>query len=101
MTDFTWEEDDPEWSEAQAAVLGQLNLFESEGRILERIPWKFHYHYHCSDPACKGHRQQILDWELFQAYRSWVKAYGGVDVALTDSSSAGAEQLDLLEGCTG
>lgn len=36
---------------------------------LEPLPIKAKYRYKCADPACDGHHQSLLDWELGQLYR--------------------------------
>ncbi len=48
----------------------QLRLFTPPHRPLEKIPYKFYYHFKCQDPECKGHRMMIEDWEVGQLYRS-------------------------------
>ncbi|MGE5554589.1 MAG: hypothetical protein ACM3XZ_11890 [Betaproteobacteria bacterium] len=82
VIDFTWERDTEEWTASEQVRLGQLHLFEKGKKPLEKIPWKFHYDYRCADPACKGHHQQILDWELFEGYRRWRHEYGSIDATL-------------------
>jgi hypothetical protein len=52
-------------------ALGQRNLFAPDREMLERMPWTFRYKYRCSDAACGGHEQSIIDWEIAQAWRSW------------------------------
>jgi hypothetical protein len=43
----------------------QGNLFnETPPRLLDAPPWIVHLIYRCRDPACDGHRQRIIDWEL-------------------------------------
>jgi hypothetical protein len=61
------------------AKLNQMNFFDSPTqarRSLEFIPYYFLYHFHCQDVNCKGHRCQILDWEISESYRSWRRKYG-------------------------
>jgi hypothetical protein len=61
----------------------QLDMFEPSLEALEDIPYKFRYRYTCRDePACPGHQQRVLDWELGQAYRSWRRRYGDDEGAL-------------------
>lgn len=60
-----------QWSEAKQAALAQQSLFAKEKAELERIPYRFSYHYRCADPACATHTQGIIDWEIGEAWRSW------------------------------
>ena len=65
------EAEDPEWSEADLAKLSQQDLFRpNEKDLLEKLPFRWRYHYRCADPDCKGHRQQIIDWEIGAFYRN-------------------------------
>lgn len=77
VLDFTWETDSSDWTERQKNILAQGSLFERGNKPLEKIPWVFRYDYRCSDPSCPGHRQQILDWELYEGYRSWAQVWRG------------------------
>lgn len=59
-----------EWDAGRAAALNQTSLLPSpRKRPLEKIPYKFSYRYACSDPGCRGHSQQIIDWEVVELYR--------------------------------
>ncbi|PKM82333.1 MAG: hypothetical protein CVU89_04835 [Firmicutes bacterium HGW-Firmicutes-14] len=79
IVDFFWEQVEDEWSQEQKGALSniQMSLFdirktqEYSKLGLEKIPYKFYYHFYCDDKECKGHKLQILDWELGEAYRSW------------------------------
>lgn len=57
---------------AQPSLLDQVENDEQGHQIreLELIPWKFKYHYECSDPDCNTHTQSIIDWEIAQLYRN-------------------------------
>lgn len=63
------------WSAQQLDVLSQMTLFAQDKKTLEKIPWRFRYHYSCGG-SCNGHHQTIIDWEIHQAYRSWRDTYG-------------------------
>lgn len=58
----------------------QLSLFDSPPKPLEQIPYEFRYQFICDDPHCKGHSMIILDWEIYEAYRSWRHKYGEEEV---------------------
>jgi hypothetical protein len=64
-----------DWTDRQVDVLNQMTLFAQDKGALERIPWRFRYHYSCGG-SCRGHEQSIIDWEIHQAYRSWRRDYG-------------------------
>jgi hypothetical protein len=38
-------------------------------RALELMPYSFKYKYRCSDAACNGHEQSLIDWEVFRYYQ--------------------------------
>jgi hypothetical protein len=44
-------------------------------RELEQIPFTFSYQFSCEGDRCKGHKLQILDWEVGQSYRSWSRSH--------------------------
>jgi hypothetical protein len=68
-------------SAGQAGIAAQGNLFDPSREALEQVPYKFRYHYTCvAEPACRGHHQTILDWEIGQAYRLWRDRYGEGEV---------------------
>lgn len=59
---------------AQAAAAP--SLFDDAPPVLEPMPYRVTYSYHCTDSECPGHRQQCLDWEIGQAGRKWQQMYG-------------------------
>lgn len=68
------------WTERQKVALLQerLDLGEAqlaELRDLEQIPWSFAYAFTCDDERCGGHEMGILDWEIGESYRQWVRMY--------------------------
>ena len=77
IVDFTVEDDDVQWTAKQAQVIKQGNLFGTGRTPLDKIPFKFRYHYYCEDAACKGHDQQIIDWEICELYRNLREQYAG------------------------
>jgi hypothetical protein len=69
--------DHPGWDEKQQHRLDQYLLqdelpFGDAGRRppqLEAPKYKGHYRYRCQDSGCRGHRQQVLDWEFVALQR--------------------------------
>ena len=61
--------DSSEWTEGQQRILRQESLFGGDLRPLEKVPYTFHYRFHCCRD-CPGHELQVLDWEIHQLYRS-------------------------------
>lgn len=70
IINFLIERDDGEWSGKHKQVLGQRVLFGQQPKSLERIPYKFSYHFVCDNPKCKSHKLKIIDWEIYQLYRN-------------------------------
>jgi len=65
------EEEQKEWSDSDLSKLQQQDLFRpNEKPLLEKLPYRWRYHYRCSDPDCKGHKQKIIDWEIGALYRN-------------------------------
>jgi hypothetical protein len=58
------------WSERQIGTIGQGNLLTNKTDLV-KPGHAFAYSYMCDEPACRGHVQKIVDWELGEAYRSW------------------------------
>ena len=68
----------PNWTDAELAKLRQLSLSgDVPPNELEKIPFKFKYHYRCPHSDCNGHAQSCTDWEMAQAFRSWRRKYQG------------------------
>lgn len=66
---------DTGFAEAQRALLNQPSLFgdragDDARAALEPLPVKAKFAYRCSDPACPGHNQSLIDWELGALHRS-------------------------------
>ena len=70
IIDFLIERDDKEWSGKHKQVLSQRVLFGQQPKALEKIPYKFSYHFECNNPKCKSHKLQIIDWEIYELYRN-------------------------------
>lgn len=62
------------FAESQRALLNQASLFgdragDATRAALEPLPVKAKFSYRCSDSACPGHNQSLIDWELGALYR--------------------------------
>jgi hypothetical protein len=55
------------------AQRAQLTLFEQavppEMKNLEFLKARIHIHWLCNSPECKGHKMQVLDWEVCELQR--------------------------------
>ena len=77
LNNFVVEVSSAEWRAEQEAYVRQLNLFSQQAASpLEKIPFQFSYSWTCSAPACSGHTQITVDWEVHQSYRNWSREYG-------------------------
>lgn len=68
------EDEDENWSEEQKATLSQLNLFADTPRKLEKIPYRFRYHFEDQDGT--EHKLSIRDWELGVLYLKMRDKFG-------------------------
>lgn len=61
------------------AYISQPELFDSEKPKTALEPPRFiaHYRWHCTQAGCRGHTQQLLDWEL-SAFQRRLPASGAV-----------------------
>jgi hypothetical protein len=68
----------PDWTQEERMILSQqsLGFSKTPDRILEKVPFDFHYEFKCPHDDCKGHAPKCSDWEIFQAYRKWRPKYG-------------------------
>lgn len=62
------------FAQAQRALLSEASLFGNRAgdrarMPLEPLPVKAKFVYRCSDPACSGHTQSFIDWELGALHR--------------------------------
>lgn len=60
------EADDEDWSEKSKSALSQLNLFADAPKKLEKIPFRFRYHFEDQDGSER--KLTIRDWELGALY---------------------------------
>lgn len=78
---FYWKEVDISSEDEDHPI--QLVLFDAQKKVLEKIPYSFHYEYNCeNETGCPGHNQIILDWEIGEAFRNWREDYGSAEKAL-------------------
>ena len=82
VLDFTWQQVANDWDDHQQAIADQPSLFLPGKTSLEKIPYRFRYHYRCADPSCGSHKQTIIDWELAESYRSWRTEYANEQMLL-------------------
>lgn len=75
LIDFVVEQDKSTWSKKHQQILNQYTLFGPQPKRLEKIPYKFSYIFQCNENRCKGHKLQILDWEIFQLFRNLRQKY--------------------------
>lgn len=75
VTNFVIEPASREWSKKHKQVLSQQHLFDQQPKALEKIPYNFSYEFECNDSRCKGHKMQIIDWEITELYRNMKKKY--------------------------
>lgn len=74
---FKIESDSSSWTEQQLARLRQTSFLDhGPSEELEKIPFKFKYHYSCDHSACNTHTMICTDWEMNQAFREWKRTYG-------------------------
>ncbi len=54
------------------------DLFGTSVQPLETAPFAVRYKYRCEARKCRGHKhdQKVLDWEVGQAGRRWLREYG-------------------------
>ncbi len=92
IVDFMIQPDSPQWKPGHQHLCEQLHLFGSNQRPLEKVPWKFSYHYYCCYPSWHGHKQVVLDWELFQLFRK-MRDRKGEHQALVDVKTKFLHQM--------
>ena len=82
--------DNPVWTDDEKEKLLRLQqqseLFDEaeEGkqiRLLEKLPFDFHYRYECDvDGQTFAHRHKLVDWEVGALYRTVRRQHGGPTV---------------------
>jgi len=68
------------WDPMKQGVIDQPSLFMPDKNGLEKVPFRFVYKYRCGDPACKGHHQSNVDWEIASSWRKWRTEYNQSDL---------------------
>jgi len=69
--------DAADWTPTELAKLRRIPLFQQAPRKeLEKIPYRFKYHFRCDERSCSGHRLSCTDWEMGQSFRRWRQDYG-------------------------
>ena len=77
VLDFYIKEEKVKLSKKQETILKQSLLY-TERKPLEIIPVSFYYRF--IDDAGKERNYKLLDWEIYQAYRTWKKTYLDRDI---------------------
>lgn len=73
-------EQGPPWNAKQLAKVHaatEPSLFNQEGLVeLQPAPFRIKFSYKCEESWCKGHNQELIDWELGAAGYLWPRQYG-------------------------
>ena len=84
ITDFIWEEEEPDWSrerlQKMRALYSQLDLFEDNSwrqtfQLIPKLPYSFSYRF--EDAAGRSSELQVLDWEIGALYWNCLESTGG------------------------
>ena len=52
-------------------------LFNENGLVeLQPVPYSIKFSYKCQESTCRGHKQELIDWELGAAGLKWPSSYG-------------------------
>lgn len=71
------EPEDEDWTPQERTKLRQLTLFDNQPVVeLQKIPFRFQYHFDCDEESCRSHTLSCTDWEMSESYRQWVRKYG-------------------------
>ena len=95
-----------DWTQEELDKLMQLQkqgeLFQetrSSVRVLQKIPFDFHYHYECETPAgAQIYKNKIVDWEVCALYRKLIAQHGpqGWQAPFRDKLMRQLGETDLL-----
>lgn len=70
-------EDRSPWEPDKQMIVDQPSMLMPGKKGLEKVPFRFLYRYRCAgEPACRGHEQSIVDWEIAEAFRRWREQHG-------------------------
>jgi len=83
------------WSVAQEAQTRVQQLLAS-AHPLRELPFRLRLHYACGDPRCRGHEQNITDWEVGALY--FKKRHAGRDVRTAAEETRGAFERFFFAG---
>jgi hypothetical protein len=62
--------------QALADASAEANLFGAARTPLEPAPFTLKYRYECETSGCHGHAQTMIDWEVGEAGRKFLRIYG-------------------------
>jgi len=81
--DLAVEETERDWKSEWKALFLQQRLFGPQQKPLEKIPYRFSYHFACDDTRCEGkHKMMIEDWELGQLFLTMREKYDSEKIAI-------------------
>jgi len=76
------------WDKKQLAKVRKAtepNLFNQTGLAeLQPVPYRIKFRYRCLESGCRGHDQELIDWELGAAGLYWPKRYGDRTAAMIE-----------------
>lgn len=61
---------------AKAKKAAEPDLFNTPLKELQPPGARLRFHYHCQEPGCRGHKAELIDWELGAAALRWERQYG-------------------------
>ena len=68
--------DDVGSASLKKSLYDQLSMFDKKLKPLDDVPYIFKFKYKCFDDDCKGHKQSLIDWEIFELYRNIIRKHG-------------------------
>lgn len=66
------------WSPSQLAKVrsaAEPDLFSAPLVQLRPPPWVIRYYYRCQSDGCRGHKQEVIDWEVGVSGMMWENRY--------------------------
>jgi len=76
VKDFSYKPTERHWKQTWLTAMNQLNLFGPNRKPLDKIPYKFSYHFQCEESGCRDHNMMIEDWEVCELYRKMRDEHG-------------------------
>jgi hypothetical protein len=82
ITDFTIEPTERKWPAKWEKLFLQKQLIGPDRKPLEKIPFKFSYHFICDNKNCNGHKMMIEDWEIGVLYLKMRNMFQSEEIAV-------------------